>query len=207
MTVKSTSDAAGSTALAKPQTDGRRQRSLRSREKILKAMWELMLAGDMEPSAADIAERAGVGLRSVFRHFEDLDTLNRELVLLAESEITPLFMRPFKSTEWKGQLIELIDRSSELWERIMVPHTAGEIRRFKSDVLMADYRSSRMKELSWVKAVLPEDVPNYEWVLLSLDIALSFSTVRRLRQDRKLSLEETKDTMRFMVQSIIDAAA
>ena len=56
-----------------PQADGRRQRSQRSREKILRAYWELMLAGDMSPSAAAIAEHAGVGLRSVFRHFEDLD--------------------------------------------------------------------------------------------------------------------------------------
>ena len=56
------------------QPDGRRQRSQRSREKILKACWELMLNGDMKPSAAAIAEHAGVGLRSVFRHFEDLDT-------------------------------------------------------------------------------------------------------------------------------------
>ena len=62
---------------AASQPDGRRQRSQRSREKILKAYWELMLNGDMNPSAATIAKHAGVGLRSVFRHFEDLDTLLR----------------------------------------------------------------------------------------------------------------------------------
>ena len=55
------------------KSDGRRQRSQRSRQKILEAMWALMLDGDMDPSAADIAEKAGVGLRSVFRHFEDMD--------------------------------------------------------------------------------------------------------------------------------------
>jgi len=43
-------------------------------------------------SAAAIAERAEVGLRSVFRHFEDLDTLLRELMLLSYDEITPAFM-------------------------------------------------------------------------------------------------------------------
>jgi len=37
-----------------PQADGRRQRSQRSREKILRAYWELMLAGDMSPSAANM---------------------------------------------------------------------------------------------------------------------------------------------------------
>ena len=57
---------------ATSQSDGRPQRSQRSREKILKACWELMLNGDMKPSAAAIAKHADVGLRSVFRHFEAL---------------------------------------------------------------------------------------------------------------------------------------
>ena len=81
---------------AASQPDGRRQRSQRSREKILKAYWELMLNGDMNPSAATIAKHAGVGLRSVFRHFEDLDTLLRELMALIYDEVTPEFMTPLK---------------------------------------------------------------------------------------------------------------
>jgi len=92
-----------------PQADGRRQRSQRSREKILRAYWELMLAGDMSPSAAAIAEHAGVGLRSVFRHFEDLDTLLRELMELCYDEVTPEFMKPLKSTNWKDQLVEVTE--------------------------------------------------------------------------------------------------
>jgi len=76
--------------------DGRRQRSERSRAKIIEAMWALMLDGNMDPSAADIAEKAGVGLRSVFRHFEDMDAIHRELVLLAEADVTPLMMKPYE---------------------------------------------------------------------------------------------------------------
>lgn len=188
----------------KPQADGRRQRSQRSREKILRAMWELMLEGDMDPSAADIAERAEVGLRSVFRHFEDLDTLLRELLLLCYDEVTPSFLEPFKTKNWKDQLLEMVDRNVTIWERIRVPHTAGEIGRFKSQILMDDYRRARNLEISGIKAILPKDIVNYDRVLFALDSSLSFSTMRRLREDRKLSLKKTKETMRFMVQSIVD---
>jgi len=181
-----------------PQADGRRQRSQRSREKILRAYWELMLAGDMSPSAAAIAEHAGVGLRSVFRHFEDLDTLLRELMELCYDEVTPEFMKPLKSTNWKDQLVEVI------WERIIVPHTAGEIGRFKSQVLMDDYQRSRNLEISGIKAILPKDIDNYQNVLLALDAAMSFSTMRRLREDRKLSISEVKQVMTLMVKSIIN---
>ena len=190
---------------AASQPDGRRQRSQRSREKILKACWELMLNGDMKPSAAAIAEHAGVGLRSVFRHFEDLDTILRELMQLCYDELTPEFMTPFKSSNWRDQLLEIVERNVMIWERIRVPHTAGEIGRFKSQVLMDDYQRSRNLEISGIKAILPKDIDNYNNVLMALDASMGFSTMRRLREDRKLSISEVKKVMTLMVRSILDS--
>jgi AcrR family transcriptional regulator len=186
------------------EPDGRRQRSQRSRDKIIQALWELMLEGDMDPSAAAIAKHAGVGLRSVFRHFEDLDTLHREIVRMAESETMPKLMKPLQSTDWKSQLLEKANNAVDVWDSILIPHTAGEIRRFKSDILMDDYKRSRRLELASVEAILPSDIPDYDNVLLALDNMLSFSTVRRLRQDRNLSVAKTKEAIKFMIRAIIE---
>ena len=186
------------------QADGRIQRSQRSREKILRAYWELMLGGDMEPSAAAIAEHAGVGLRSVFRHFGDLDTLLLELMSLCYDEVTPQFLKPLKSINWKDQTLELVERNVEIWERIKVPHTAGELGRFKSQILMDDYKRSRNLEISGIRAILPKDINNYDNVLFALDSTLSFSTMRRLREDRKLSIPKVKNIMSLLVKSILD---
>jgi len=186
------------------QSDGRIQRSQRSREKILRAYWELMLGGDMEPSAAAIAEHAGVGLRSVFRHFDDLDTLLLELMSLCYDEVTPQFLKPLKSINWKDQILELVERNVEIWERIKVPHTAGELGRFKSQILMDDYKRSRNLEISGIRAILPKDINNYDNVLFALDSTLSFSTMRRLREDRKLSIPKVKNIMSLLVKSILD---
>ena len=186
------------------QADGRLQRSQRSREKILRAYWELMLGGDMEPSAAAIAEHAGVGLRSVFRHFEDLDTLLLELMSLCYDEVTPQFLTPLKSTNWKDQILELVERNVEIWERIKVPHTAGELGRFKSQILMNDYKRSRNLEISGIRAILPKDINDYDNVLFALDSTLSFSTMRRLREDRKLSISKVKNIMSLLVKSILE---
>ena len=186
------------------QADGRIQRSQRSREKILRAYWELMLGGDMEPSAAAIAEHAGVGLRSVFRHFDDLDTLLLELMSLCYDEVTPQFLKPLKSINWKDQILELVERNVEIWERIKVPHTAGELGRFKSQILMDDYKRSRNLEISGIRAILPKNINNYDNVLFALDSTLSFSTMRRLREDRKLSIPKVKNIMSLLVKSILD---
>jgi TetR/AcrR family transcriptional regulator, regulator of autoinduction and epiphytic fitness len=63
---------------ASPQAsrvDGRLARGERARGAIVDALLDLLEAGELRPSAARIAERAGVSLRSVFQHFSDVETL------------------------------------------------------------------------------------------------------------------------------------
>ncbi len=55
--------------------DGRAARSERTRDAVVEALLSLIDDGDLQPTAARIAERAGVSLRSVFQHFEDLEGL------------------------------------------------------------------------------------------------------------------------------------
>ena len=46
--------------------DGRRQRSARSREALIKASLDLIDQGLLVPTAKQIADKAGVGIRSFF---------------------------------------------------------------------------------------------------------------------------------------------
>src|SRR4051812_17979765 len=55
--------------------DGRTARALRTREAIVDASVALVGEGDLRPTAPRIAERAGVSVRSVFQHFDDLEGL------------------------------------------------------------------------------------------------------------------------------------
>jgi len=55
--------------------DGRAARALRTRLAVVDAMLDLVDEGHVRPSAAMIAERARVSLRSVYQHFDDLETL------------------------------------------------------------------------------------------------------------------------------------
>src|SRR5262245_53678426 len=60
---------------AASQIDGRGLRSQRSREAVTDAVLDLLQEGILRPTAARIAERAGVSLRTVFQHFEDMEQL------------------------------------------------------------------------------------------------------------------------------------
>ena len=63
------------------KVDGRRERTKRTRAAIVLALTELLDEGRIEPTAAEIAERAGVAVRSIGQHFA-----TREELLLAIAE-------------------------------------------------------------------------------------------------------------------------
>ena len=57
--------------------DGRSARAQRTRDSVVTAVLELAGAGDARPTAKEIADRAGISVRSVYVHFDDLDDLFR----------------------------------------------------------------------------------------------------------------------------------
>jgi TetR/AcrR family transcriptional regulator, regulator of autoinduction and epiphytic fitness len=63
--------------VAEPALDGRAARAVRTRIRVVDALLDLVDEGHLRPSAAQVAERAGVSLRSVYQHFDDLETLFR----------------------------------------------------------------------------------------------------------------------------------
>lgn len=65
------------TTAAHEVVDGRRARGLRTRLKVIEALLDLVAEGNLRPTAQAIAERAGVALRTVYHHFEDVEALRR----------------------------------------------------------------------------------------------------------------------------------
>lgn len=187
--------------------DGRRQRSERSRAQIVDALFALVRAGDMEPSAARVAEQAGVSLRTVFRHFEEMDSLYREMTARMEAEILPIVMKPFSASEWRGRLMEMVSRRAQIFEQIMPVRVAGNVRRFQSDYLMDDYRRATLMERSIVRGILPDAVLANEALTAALETATCFQHWRVLRQDLQLSPAAAEAAMRLMVQKLIDGVS
>ncbi|MBI1188553.1 MAG: TetR family transcriptional regulator [Alphaproteobacteria bacterium] len=182
--------------------DGRRKRGERSRRQIVEAIRALIGAGEMNPSAAQVAERAGVSLRSVFRHFEDMDSLYREIAALVEAEVMPLALRPFEAREWRGRLVELTARRADIFERIMPFRVAGAARRFQSAYLMDDYCRTISLEQTALKAILPPEIADDALLFAALDVIVGFESWRRMRQDQGLSMKKAEAAMRFAVERL-----
>jgi AcrR family transcriptional regulator len=70
--------------------DGRQSRTARSRRAICDACLDLVQEGQLQPSADEIAERAGVSRRSIFNHFADLAELYDAVVEVGTQRCAPL---------------------------------------------------------------------------------------------------------------------
>ncbi|MEM7284849.1 MAG: hypothetical protein AAF480_00725 [Actinomycetota bacterium] len=70
--------------------DGRTARRDRNRRAVLNAIIDLIQEGNPLPTVAEISERSGTSHRSLFRYFDDLDSLFAEAVLVAYGRYAPL---------------------------------------------------------------------------------------------------------------------
>jgi AcrR family transcriptional regulator len=182
--------------------DGRRLRSERSRAQIVRAMLALLRAGEMHPSAAQVAEAAGVGLRSVFRHFSELDVLYAEISKIVQDEIMPLIASPLEGATWKDRLDRMVTRRADLYERVLPMKVAAGLRRFQSPFLMQEHRTFLKMERSSLIAILPPAKQKDQAFLAALEMSVSFQAWRRLRQDQMLSPKDAERAMRFVVQCL-----
>ncbi len=70
--------------------DGRTLRRTRNRQRVIVALLDIVRSGELDPSVADIADRAGVSHRSVFRYFDDINDLVRTAIDHEVELATPL---------------------------------------------------------------------------------------------------------------------
>lgn len=98
------------------RVDGRRERSRSSHKRIVEAMMELIVGGDLAPSAARVAEEAGIGLRTVFRHFDDMDSLYAEITATVTDRVMPIVSMPYPDQDWRANIRELVRRRVRVFD-------------------------------------------------------------------------------------------
>lgn len=187
------------------RNDRRHQRSRISRARIVAAMLDLVARGEVSPSAARVAEVAGVGLRSVFRHFTDMDALYSEMTEVIEARVLPIMLRPLEEKTWKERLGNLAGRRAEIFETIMPFRISASLRRFESPYLMQDHRRMLRLEVQMLEAQLPPSVPADSAAAQGLGVILSFATWELLRHERGLSADEARAVVQRMLADALAA--
>ena len=188
-------------------TDGRVRRAQRSRAAIADALYELVAEGQLEPTAREVAERAGVGLRSVFRHFQDMDSLYTTLHERLVQELTPLFVMTPPHGPPLERVTALAAQREEIFERIGPFKHASDFRRQRSGVLRANHlflvRRLRENLERWLPE-LPSAAPE---LFEAADQAASFEAWSRLRDEQRLDAAGARAVLEAQLAALVERAA
>lgn len=186
------------------ETDGRRRRGQDSRDRIVSAMLDLMREGEAAPGAERVAARAEVGLRTVFRHFRDMDSLYSEMSRAIEGEIADLIARPLGGADETARLAEIVGRRAEVFERIFPFKHASGFHRHRSPFLARGH--ARM--VTTLRRALAADLPTAcadPLRLEALDLLLGFESWSRLRLEQGLDREAARAVILAAASAVLQA--
>lgn len=183
--------------------DGRRRRGQDNRARIVAAMMEIVHGGDVAPSAEQVAARADVGLRTVFRHFQDMDTLYREIAKVVGAEVRAVLERPLTGGTWQDRLIERAGRFAIAYEKMAPYKRAADAFRHRSKFLGTDYAKLVEEQRAILEAELPGEIGRDRDRVEALALLLSFEAWARLRNEQGLPPRRAQAVIEATVRTLI----
>ena len=184
-------------------SDGRLERGQRNRAAIVRALFDLVGEGVLQPTAQQVADRAGVGIRTVFRHFADMESLLSEVNGRVREHALPLFQEASSGGGLEERARELVERRVRLFERIAPYKRSGNLQRWRSRVVEREQaimvRKLRADLLGWLPELQSAEPETVE----ALDAALSFEVWDRLRTDQRLGRERARAALERIVTGVL----
>ena len=170
--------------------DGRRQRSARSRAAIIEANFELIQEGMLAPTAQQIAERAGVGIRSFFRHFEDMESL---------ASASDDHIRSTYEALWAGG-----DRHSDAYEQVahLILSTRSQL--WRSEVLRGNYARNQHKLALDLDHWMPEITQLPSAQRKAVYATASFDMWHRLRSVQAMDSESAVSVVVTLIKTLLN---
>ena len=194
-------------------TDGRGNRATRTRQAVVDALLALIDGGNLRPTAREVAERAGVSLRSVYVHFDDVEAL-----FVAASarhyeriQTLPSLQVPIDPTAGRSERIaQIVERRRDVFERGGQVRRAALLQEPFSPALRRALEFGRRASRGETEATFAAEldaVGDAERPRLraAIETALSGSTWDALRAHHGFEIEEAAALVRDMVSAVLAA--
>ena len=191
-TLSTGGNAAGATAV-----DGRRERGARNKAAVVTALLDLYEAGEYQPSAARVAEVAGVSERSVFRYFDDMEDLASSAISMQWDRIRHLFEGVDTDGDFANRVESIVDHRLRLYDKVLGVAHASAVAALRSATVATamEQRRSFLRDQA-IKQFQPEidASKNPEMSARLVDLALCLETWQYFRNSVRLSRAQVRDT-------------
>lgn len=191
--------------------DGRTLRSLRTREAIVDATIGLLADGDLRPTAPRVADRAGVSVRSVFQHFDELERLHAAVAERLVDRAALLLVPVPADLPLDERLGRFVAQRTALLEAVTPVRRAAEVHGpFSAEITarLRDGQAFLRAELEQTFAPELDGLPESErgLVLDGLDLVLGWKTWDALRTDLGRPQAEAERTARWLTERVLAPA-
>jgi AcrR family transcriptional regulator len=191
--------------------DGRLGRTARSRRAICEACLDLVQEGALQPSADQIAERAGVSRRSIFNHFADLAELYDAVVEVGMQRCAPLLEEISAGEPVARRIERLVEVRSRFLEatapftraltaQSLLGPAADQAQRVSKDVLRLQHREVERLFERELGSLAPHEGAE---VLEALSAATSPLLWECVRRGRGHSLARARALMKRTLAAIL----
>jgi AcrR family transcriptional regulator len=196
--------------VAVPRVDGRVDRGDRNRRALVEAIVALIDEGELKPSVAQIAERAGVSERSVFRHFDDVAGLHRAAADLQLERIAPLVVDTPPDGPLAGRIERFTARRAVLLEANSHVRRAADLREpfypeLRRILDQARWALRRQIEVTFAPELDVLEDRDRALVAHALDLATCWDAWEHLRQYQGVAEDEALAVLRRTVTALLAA--
>jgi AcrR family transcriptional regulator len=191
-----------------PRIDGRSARGERTRTAVATALLALLEEGYLRPTSAEVAERAGVSLRSVFQHFEDMESLYAAVAEAQMERLGHFISQQAPKGTLGSRLTAFVERRSQLLE------TVTPVRR--AAILQEPFSQALARRLRWAHDIARDELERTfapELATLpagkradavwALDVATNWSAWDTSRRMNGLSIAQSKRVMERMIVALL----
>lgn len=107
--------------------DGRSARSQRTRDAVVEALLAWLRDGNLRPTAKEIADRAGISVRSVYVHFDDLEDLFCAAATHQLSDLAHLVREVPATGSFEDRLTAFVVQRTRVFEAVMPVRRAATL--------------------------------------------------------------------------------
>jgi len=188
------------------QVDGRRLRREQNREAVIDALVALFEEGSYTPSSGEIAERAGISPRSLFRYFDDVDDLNRAAVERHVSTHRALFEPGLDADAPTPEKIRaFVEARVRLHEAVAPGARAARLSAHRSEVVAQQLHDTRIFLRRQVERVFACELAGDRAALLpAVDELCSFEAYEFLRTGHRMSRPKATAAITAALHKLLD---
>lgn len=172
------------------------------------ALLDLLNQGIARPTAQQVAERSGVSLRSIFRIFDDVESLHAAASAAQLGRVRHLFVDVPAGGTLDDRIDAVVAINGRLYESVAPVRRAAIRSAPESDALQEQLARARGWVRSEVERVFAEELRTAgKEAASALEVTLSFEAWDQLRTAQGLSASRTAATVTHVLHALLAPTA